>query len=88
MEIRRQLYSPGEVACALQTDPEGLGAGRVVARAAQEATEASNPAEHGGQRRWRDRRGPPLNRDVNGLPFSRVQDRITRQVGGNWGPES
>ncbi len=82
MEIRRQLHTPGEVASALQADPEGLGAGRAVALAAQMAAETGDPTEHGRQR-WRDdRRGLVVDGDVDGLPFGRIQDRVAGQLGG------
>ena len=74
MEIRGQLHSPSEVASALQADPEGFGAGRAVALAAQMAAEAGDPTEHGRQRGRDDRRGLVVDGDVDGLPFGRVQD--------------
>lgn len=82
MEIRGQLHPPGEVAGALQADPEGLGAWGTVAFAPQMAAEAGDPTEHGRQR-WRGgRRGLPMNRDVNGPPFGRIQDGIAGRLGG------
>ena len=82
MEIRRQLHSPSEVAGALLADPEGLGAGRAVALAAQMAAEAGDPTEHGWQR-WRDDwRGLAMDGDVDGPPFGRVQHGVAGQLGG------
>ncbi len=83
MEIGGQLHSPSEVAGALQTDPQGLGARRAVALAAQVAAEAGDPAEHGRQRRRDHRRGPVVDRDINGSPFSGVQDGVAGQLGGS-----
>ena len=82
MEIRRQLHTPGEVASPLQADPEGFGTGRPIVLAPQVAAQSGDPTEHDGQRRRGHRRWPVVNRDVDGLPFGRVQDRIARQVGG------
>ena len=82
MEIRRQLHTPGEVASAPQPDPEGLGAGRAVALAAQMAAETGDPTEHGRERRRDHRPGSAVNGDVDRLPFGRIQDGIAGQLGG------
>ena len=82
MEIRRRPHPPGEVAGALQADPEGLEAGRAIALAAQVAAEAGDPTEHGRQR-WRDDwRGLAGDGDVDGPPFGRVQHGVAGQLGG------
>lgn len=82
MEIGGQLHSPSEIAGALQADPERLGTRRAIALAAPMAPQAGDPAEHRGQRGWRDRRGPAMNRDIDRLPFGRVQDGVAGQLGG------
>lgn len=82
MYFRRQLHTPGKVASALQADPEGFGTGRPLMLAPQVTAQSGDPTEHDGQR-WRSHRWwPVVNRHVDSLPFGRVQDRITWQVGG------
>ena len=82
MEIRSQMHPPSEVAGALQADPQGLGTGRTIGFTTQVAAEASDPAEHGRQRRRDHRRGPAVNGDIDRLPFGGVQDGVAGQLGG------
>ena len=60
-----------------------LGGRGAVALAPHMAAQAGDPAEHGRQRRRDHRRGPAVDRDVNGLPCGRVQHGVTGQLGGS-----